>query len=273
MQNTDFDVEAHNLRMIQDGYTVVDDFLDPATLAQVREGLTPHLGAYLGRNDFEGFLTERVYTLVARGKVFEDITEDPRILALLDRFLLPGYLLTASQAICIHPGEDAQGVHIDDSFYRLPRPRPPVSISLIAAIDEFTLENGATEIIPGSHRWSDAEVAALTPERTKSLLQPMTLKAGSAIVFQGNMLHQGGANRSQMSRLALTNQYCQPWGRTQENYFLGVPREVARAMSPRLQRLLGYDVWSSFMGHVTASHPLKALDEGWIAPVLEQAKP
>lgn len=273
MQMADFDAEAHSLRMRRDGYTVIDDFLSQDVLAQVRLGLTPHLGAYLGRNDFEGFRTERVYTLVARGKVFEDITEDPRILALLDRFLLPGYLLTASQAICIYPGEDAQGVHIDDNFYRLPRPRPAVSISLIAAIDDFTLENGATEIIPGSHTWSDAEVAALTPELTKSILQSMTLKAGSAIVFQGNMLHQGGANQSPRPRLALTNQYCQPWGRTQENFFLGVPRELAKTMSPRLQQLLGYDVWSTFMGHVTASHPLKTLDPDWTAPVLDQARP
>ncbi len=273
MRNADFDTEAHTRRMVRDGYTVIDDFLGAHVLDQVREGLKPLLGAHVGRNDFEGYLTERVYTLVARGRVFEDITEDPRVLALLDRFLLPGYLLTASQAICIQPGEDAQGVHVDDSFYRLPRPRPPVSISLIAAIDNFTLENGATEIIAGSQTWSDAEVAALTPERAKALLQPMTLKAGSAIVFQATMLHQGGANNSPVPRLALTNQYCQPWGRTQENYFLGVPREMAREMSPRLQALLGYGVWSTFMGHVSASHPAKALDAAWVAPVLNQVQP
>ena len=272
MLNVDFDTEAHTRQMMQRGYTVIEDFLDIEVLIRVRQGLKPHLGAHLGRNDFEGYLTERVYTLVARGKVFEDITEDPRVLALLDRFLLPGYLLTASQAICIQPGEDAQGVHVDDNFYRLPRPRPPVSISLIAAIDDFTLENGATEIIPGSHMWSDVEVAALTPDRAKSLLEPMTLKAGSAIVFQATLLHQGGANRSKAPRLALTNQYCQPWGRTQENYFLGVPREKVRQMSPRLQALLGYEVWSTFMGHVTASHPLKALDETWTPPVLHQSQ-
>jgi ectoine hydroxylase-related dioxygenase (phytanoyl-CoA dioxygenase family) len=92
-----FDADAHAAEMRERGYTVIEDFMDAATLAEVRETLAPYLGSHHGRNDFEGYLTERVYTLVARGKVFEDLTEEPRLLALLDRFLQPGYLLTASQ--------------------------------------------------------------------------------------------------------------------------------------------------------------------------------
>ena len=92
------DVEAHIQQLHRDGYTVIEDFCDAATLAAIRRGLAPHMSQHRGRNDFEGFETERVYTLVARGKVFERVTEDPRVLALLDRFLQPGYLLSASQA-------------------------------------------------------------------------------------------------------------------------------------------------------------------------------
>ena len=264
-----FDAEAHVARMRRDGYTILEDFMDAATVDAVRAGLAPHLGSHLGRNDFEGFRTERVYTLVGRGKVFERVTEDARVLALLDRFLLPGYLLTASQAICIYPGETAQGVHTDDGFYRLARPRPPASISLIAAVDDFTAENGGPQIIPRSHLWSDAEIAANRESDLIDLLRPVEMPAGAAIVFQATLLHQGGANRSAAPRLAFTNQYCQPWGRTQENFFLGVPREIVKGMSPRLQRLLGYDIWPPFMGHVTASHPLKTLEDGWVPPVLQ----
>ena len=270
---TKLDTQSHVARMKRDGYSIIEDFMSPEVIEAVHHGLAPHLGAYRGRNDFEGFVTERVYTLVARGKVFEDLTEDPRVLAILDQFLLPGYLLTASQAICIHPGEDAQGLHIDDSFYHLPRPRPAVSLSLIAAVDDFTLENGATEIIPGSHLWNEEQAQSVIRGQVLVQPQPMTLRAGSAIIFQGNIIHQGGANRSAAPRLALTNQYCQPWGRTQENYFLGVPRERVREMSPRLQALLGYQVWQTFMGHITASHPLKALDADWTPPVVTQAQP
>ncbi|MDP1873735.1 phytanoyl-CoA dioxygenase family protein [Phenylobacterium sp.] len=269
-----FDTEAHAARIAKDGYTVLPGLVDAAGLEAVREALAPHLGGHRGRNAFEGYATERVYTLVARGKVFEDLTEHPQILALLDRFLLPGYLLTASQAIAIQPGEAAQSVHFDDGFYRLPRPRPAASLSVIIAIDPFTEQNGATDLLPGSHLWSDAEVEAFgrDPEAATRLI-PAVMPAGSAIVFQGHMLHRGGANRSAAPRLALTNQYCQPWGRTQENYFLSVPREQVRAMSPRLQALLGYEIWPPFMGHVTASHPAKTLEDGWIAPVLRPGLP
>lgn len=276
------DIDGHAARMRDNGYMIIDDFLSPADLESVRAGLLPHLNRYVGRNNFEGTKTERVYTLVARGKVFENLAEDPRILALTGRFLQPGFLLTASQSICIYPGETPQPIHADDLFYRVPRPRPAISISTIVAVDAFTAENGGTEIIPGSHSWSDAEISGIydgidaeAPARREleRQLVPVEMPAGACIVFLGTLLHRGGANRSQAPRLAFSNQYCEPWGRTQENFFLGVPPQLARNMSPRIQQLLGYDIWPPFMGHVTASHPLKTLQEGWTAPVLDTEEP
>lgn len=272
-----FDADAHLARLAEQGYTVIPDFLDAATMRAVRAGLAPHLDRHQGRNDFEGYRTERVYTLVARGRIFEDLTEDPRVLALLDRLLQPGYLLTASQAIRINPGETAQPIHADDVFYRLPRPRPAVSISTIVAVDAFTAENGGTEIIPRSHAWTDLQIAGIyqtgsgddhAARALEQQLQALTMPAGACVVFLGTLLHRGGANRSQAPRLAFSNQYCEPWARTQENFSLGVPPPLARQMSPRLQALLGYSIWPPFMGHVTALHPLKALQEDWVAPVL-----
>jgi ectoine hydroxylase-related dioxygenase (phytanoyl-CoA dioxygenase family) len=262
-----FDIEGHEARLRQDGYTVIEDFASAAELAQVRAALAPHLGSHSGRNPFEGLSTERVYTLVARGRIFEQLTAEPRLMALLSRFLQPGFLLTASQAICIHPGEAAQAVHTDDGFYRQSRPRPAISLSVIVAVDPFTETNGATDLLPASHMWSDTEVKALAPEAAAAALRPCVMPAGAAIVFQGTLLHRGGANRSDAPRLAFTNQYCEPWARTQENFYLGVPREQAQAMSPRLQNLLGYNIWPPFMGQVTGSHPLKSLEDGWVAPV------
>lgn len=267
MQTPGFDVDAHAQRLREDGYTVIEDFASAADLLEVREALAPHLGAHTGRNPFEGLDTERVYTLVARGAVFERLTAEPRLMELLARFLQPGFLLTASQAICIHPGEKAQALHTDDGFYRQPRPRPAISLSVIVAVDPFTDLNGATDIVPRSHVWSDAEVAAFTPAQAARTLRPMVMPAGAAIVFQGTLVHRGGANRSDAPRLAFTNQYCEPWARTQENFYLGVPREQVQAMSPRLQDLLGYNIWPPFMGQVTGSHPLKSLEDGWVAPV------
>ncbi|MBX3652547.1 MAG: phytanoyl-CoA dioxygenase family protein [Ramlibacter sp.] len=267
-----FDASAHLQALEVQGYTVIPDFLTPDRLRQVREGLEPHLSSHAGRNNFEGFQTERVYTLVGRGRVFEGIAEDPRVMALLDALLQPGYLLTASQAICIYPGETAQPVHHDDVFYPLARPRASVSLSTIVAVDAFTANNGCTEVIPGSHRWSDAEVAgaydghdadAPPPPAMAARLVPLLMPAGACVVFHGTLLHRGGANRSSGPRLAFSNQYCQPWARTQENFYLGIPPNLVRGMSPRLQTLLGYDILPPFMGHVTASHPTKALREDY----------
>lgn len=270
---TGFDADVHAAEIRERGYTVIRDFLDADGLARFREGLAPFVGRRHGRNDFEGFKTERVYTLVARGQIFEDLTEDPRLLAILDRFLQPGYLLTASQSIQINPGETAQDLHTDDGFYRQPRPRPPLSITVIGAIDDFTRENGCTEVIPGSHLWGDpgAEGRPNDPAEWEKMLVPMEIPAGACFVMAGTCIHRGGANRSDGPRLGFTNQYCQPWCRTQENFFLGVPAERARAMSPRLQSLLGYNIWPPFMGMVSSLHPLKALEPGWVAPVAAEA--
>jgi len=270
------DAQHHLSELDRQGFTVIEDFLPPDDMEQVRAGLAPHLSTHSGRNNFEGLRTERVYTLVGRGRVFERIAEDARVLALLDRLLAPGFLLTASQAICIHPGETPQPIHHDDSFYPIPRPRPSISFSTIVAVDAFTMDNGGTEVIPGSHRWSDAQVAgaydgrdadAPMPPALERSLVTMVVPAGACLFFHGTLMHRGGANRSAAPRLAFSNQYCEPWARTQENFYLGIPAALVRRMSPRLQTLLGYEIMPPFMGHVTASHPSKVLRDGYVNAV------
>jgi ectoine hydroxylase-related dioxygenase (phytanoyl-CoA dioxygenase family) len=280
-----FDLAAHTRRIDEEGFTVIPDFLDGAALAEVRRVLGLYLGTHVGRNDFEGTRTERVYTLVARGRVFWSIVLDPRILALCERFLAPGFLLTASQAIAIRPGETPQPFHFDDTFYQLPRPRPMVSLSTIVAVDPFTAENGGTEVIAGSHAWGDDQLnrsldvlQASTPELTRAeqtlsrQARPVTMAAGGCVVFAGTLLHRGGANRSDRPRCAFSNQYCQPWGRQQENFVLGVPAAVARQMPERLREMLGYAIHPPFMGQLTASHPAKALAEDYENAVIAQAR-
>jgi ectoine hydroxylase-related dioxygenase (phytanoyl-CoA dioxygenase family) len=268
-----FDAEAHAERMRTQGYTVIEDLLDAATLARFREGLAPFMGSHHGRNDFEGFKTERIYTLVARGKLYEEIAADPRLMALIGRFLQPNFLLSASHAISLGPGETAQSVHADDSFYRQPRPRPPIGISVIGAIDDFTKANGATEIIPGSHLWGEpgSPGRPTDPAEIEAMLVPMEIPAGAALVFPGTLMHRGGANVTERPRLAFTSQYCEPWARPQENFWLSVPKEIVRQMSPRAQALLGYEIAPPFLGMVTASHPAKCLEPGWVPPVVAQA--
>ena len=189
-----FEAAGHVENLRRDGYTIVENLLDAERLGAVRAGLEPFLGHYRGRNPFEGHTTERVYTLAARGQVFADIAEDPRILALLDAFLRPGYLLTASQAICILPGEARQGLHFDDSLYPLARPRAPLSLALILAVDAFTAENGATVIVPGSHLWGEAELNQVReanrtgrPCALLDGLKPVEMPAGPGVILSGHL--------------------------------------------------------------------------------------
>jgi ectoine hydroxylase-related dioxygenase (phytanoyl-CoA dioxygenase family) len=266
-----FDAAGHIARIRRDGYTIIEGVLDAAGLAACRAGVEPYLGRWRGRNPFEGLSTERIYTLVARGKVFEDLAADPRILAVVGAFLKPQFLLSASHAIRIHPGEAAQSLHFDDSFYPFERPRPPLGMSVIGAVDAFTAENGATVAVPGSHLWGPAEVAAVR-DRRRPELATFEMPAGAAAVFAGTLIHGAGANASNAPRLGYTNQYCEPWARTQENWFLGIPRERVAAMSPSLQALLGYSLMPPFMGKVSGSHPIKALAPDWVQPIVRQER-
>jgi ectoine hydroxylase-related dioxygenase (phytanoyl-CoA dioxygenase family) len=276
-------VEREVAAIREAGFVVLPDLIPPGDLAEMRRALAPALDAELyGRNDFEGHRTQRVYSLVAQAPVFAALVEHPRVLALCDAFLEPNYLLTASQAIRILPGETPQPFHTDDSFYRIARPRDAVSLSFIFAVDPFTVENGATQVVPGSHRWEDAAVERLLgdidfatvpdaqriprpkgarPTWLRGELLDVVMPAGAGIAFLGTLVHRGGENRSDRPRLALSNQYCQPWARQQENYCLSVPHEQARAMSQRVQELLGYSVHPPFMGHANGLHPRRVLDE------------
>jgi ectoine hydroxylase-related dioxygenase (phytanoyl-CoA dioxygenase family) len=276
-----FDVEAHTARLTTQGYTIIEDFMSTEQIARFRDGLRGHLGTYRGRNTFEGLTTERIYTLVGRGKVYEEIAEDARLLALLDRWLLPHYLLSADHAICIYPGETAQSVHWDDSFYPFARPRPAISMSTIGAIDAFTAENGGTVMYPGSHLWGAERTEALRlalargekTADTESVIY-LTMRAGALCLFQGTLIHGAGANRSDKPRLAYTNHYCEPWARQQENFVLAVPKDRAARMSPTLQALLGYELRrpGDIMGQVSGYHPSKTLDPDWVLPVLRPAR-
>lgn len=269
MTSTDQALERYH----EQGFAILRDVLGASEVDALCAALQPYLDlGYQGRNDFEGERTQRVYSLVGRGAVFERTALHPVVLELVDALLRPGYLLTASQAICIHPGETPQPVHYDDTFYTLPRPRPAVSVSTIWALDDFSAANGGTEVIPGSHLWDDEQVAstyvanpeAAPDEALVAQLVPLEMSAGSLVFFAGTLLHRGGANRSSAPRRAFSHQYCEPWARQQENFTLSIPRERARDMSPRLRQLLGYSIHPPFMGQLAARHPEKALADDYV---------
>jgi ectoine hydroxylase-related dioxygenase (phytanoyl-CoA dioxygenase family) len=249
--------DAHASAIRRDGYVVLEGVLSAAEVAAMRAALAPWLqGKHMGRNDFEGFSTERVYALLAKDPALALLVEHPRLLAIVDRLLAPHYLLSAFLAIQVHPGETPQGWHFDDGGCRVPRPRPMHGVSAMWALDAFTEENGATQLIPRSQLWGDDA----PPPRSEDAVS-ICMPAGSVVVFAGTLLHRGGASRGGGTRLGVTPQYCQPWLRQLENMALAVPPEAARRLSARVQELLGYSIAEpSFMGYVDGLHPKRLID-------------
>jgi ectoine hydroxylase-related dioxygenase (phytanoyl-CoA dioxygenase family) len=241
----------------REGFVVLPELVERAELTTIRDELAPYLsGRLFGRNDFEGFRSERVYALLAKSPSTAALVEHPAVLELVDSVLHPDYLLSANLAINVHPGETAQAFHADDGYCRIPRPREPMGVSAIWAIDDFTGDNGPTEVIPGSHLWGDE---ACDPDPP---VQQILMPAGSAVVFMGTLMHRGGANLSNRARLGITPQYCQPWIRQIENMALAVPPAVASTFSRRVQELLGYGIYPPFIGYVDGRSPQRLLSPG-----------
>jgi ectoine hydroxylase-related dioxygenase (phytanoyl-CoA dioxygenase family) len=242
----------------REGFVVLPRLIARREVDGIQQALAPWLrGRLMGRNDFEGFRTERVYALLAKAPPVARLVEHPDVLAVLDALLTPHYRLSACLAIQVHPGETPQAWHADDAYVLIPRPRPMMGVSAIWALDEFTEENGATELIPGSHLWGHDERAEPDDPRAVKVQMP----AGSVVLFAGTLLHRGGAHRGTRTRLAITPQYCEPWIRQIENMPLAVPPDLARRYSERVQALLGYDIFEpTFIGYVDGLHPKRLLD-------------
>ena len=252
---SDPEADAHAATVRREGFVVLPDVLSAAEIAAMHAALAPYLqGKHLGRNDFEGFHSERVYALLAKHPVLALLVEHPRLLAIVDRLLAPHYLLSAFLAINVHPGETPQGWHFDDGGCHQPLPRPMHGVSAIWALDDFTTENGATQVIPRSHLW---ENDALVPDDREAV--SICMPAGAVVVFAGTLQHRGGASRGGGTRLGVTPQYCQSWLRQIENMTLAVPPHLARRLSTRVQELLGYSIAPPFMGYVNGLHPKRLI--------------
>ena len=246
-------VQAQHEQLLRDGYVILPDMVSPEVLERLRKEAQPHM-EQVGRNSFEGERTQRIYGVPEKLRSADPFIEHPLVLAHLDRLFLPNYLLSQAQVINIMSGSPAQPLHIDDGFYPWPRPRPALSAATVFAVDDFTEDNGATVAIPGSHRWGEDRFPEPQDQRISAVMP-----AGACILFLGNLWHGGGENRSGASRLAITAQYCEPWLRTQENYFLSVSRETAASVSENIRRMLGYSIHPPFMGMSDGMHPKRKL--------------
>ena len=248
------DVETGIAALEQHGYFVVEGLLTAEQVARARDELERELAVTpTGRNSFEGRRTRRVYALFGKIRAFDEPATGPLVLGVLDH-VLGHYQFSAPVAIEIGPGEAAQVLHRDDNVYPLPRPHPTVVVNTMWALDDFTEANGATRLLPASH----LDPGEQPPAASRAIVAAMP--AGSMMMYVGSLWHGGGANTTDRPRLGVIVEYVASWLRPQENHLLAVPAEVVRGLPPRLQELLGYNIYPPFLGYVDGRHPRRVLE-------------
>ena len=203
--------------------------------------------------------TVRAHNLLGKTRCVDDLVCDPRLLALSQGVLGDKIQVSVVAMFDLLPGAKAQGLHQDDGLWPLPRPHPPFVVNVVIAVEDFTTENGATMLVPGSHKWHDQQV------RQPPDVEPVQveMRAGSLLAWTGAMWHGGGANTTQdQSRLGVDINFNLAYLRQQENQYIGVPREEVAKMPKRLQRVLGYQHGVSFVGPgmVDLRDPLEMMD-------------
>ena len=243
----------------EDGAVVLRGLAEPALMDRLRADVEPWYEAPPVRPDaFRGNHTRRVGGLVARSPAFRELAVSPPILDVAARVLGPHcerVQLSYTQVMSIGPGETAQPLHRDDEVWPWHRaPREEWAVSGIWAASDFTAENGATRIVPGSHLWprdrAPREDEAAAAEMAK----------GDVFLYLGSLLHGGGANvTAGEARTGVQAFYTFGWLRQIENQYLSVPPEVARALEPALQDLIGYAVHGRIMGEAAMEDPRVSL--------------
>jgi ectoine hydroxylase-related dioxygenase (phytanoyl-CoA dioxygenase family) len=256
------------------GCAVVERLVDESVMDAVADELAPCLDATpYGADEFAGHRTRRTGALIARSPTFRGLAAHPLVLGTLDRVLgdhATSYQLHLTQVIDIGPGEPAQLVHRDQwAFDFFPFPSGyEVECHTMWAMTDFTGENGATRVIPGSHRWEDK----LRPSVDETV--PAVMPKGSVFVYVGSVYHGGGANESGARRLGINVGYTLSWLRQEENQYLACPPEVARDLPIELAQLIGYRRGAYALGYYgDVQDPLEALHPERHAPPGFAAKP
>ncbi len=246
----------------RDGACIVDRVVDAQVLANLRSELEPYLEATAtGSDGFSGRRTKRTGGLVARSQTAREIVQNPLVLSAVKATLAgaTSFHLHLTQVIAIGAGEPAQMVHRDQwAFDFFPFPKGyEVQCNTIWALSDFTEKNGATRIIPGSHRLDDG----LKFEERDT--EPAEMSAGSVLFYTGAVYHGGGANRSDATRIGVNITYARSWLRQEENQYLSVPHEIARELPEPLLRLLGYQRGAYALGYVDdLRDPIEVLRPG-----------
>ncbi|MDQ1433590.1 MAG: hypothetical protein QOF59_406 [Actinomycetota bacterium] len=277
LQTMEVDAPAEQVvdALMRDGAVIVHDLLSPAVVDAINTEVQPFVDAadpdmrHLnpGVQLFHA-QTRHVSGLAGKSPTFAtEVMIHPLLLALCDAILGPScarYQLNLAHLLERLPGADKQFWHQDEVVWNLvPEPKPVLQVASVIALVDFTAENGATRVFPGSHRWEfgryptdDEAVAAVMP-------------AGSAIVYLGSTFHGGGPHSGSQPRRGVHLSYTLGWLRTEENNYLAVPPETAAKLPRQCQEVLGYAVHDAiergggYLGMLDMRDPIELFREGW----------
>ena len=253
----DHDLDEVLTAFHRDGAVIIRGLMGVELQERVAQELEPWVSATpAGRDDFVGRLTTRTGALVARSPACRELVMHEIVLDLAHRFLLQfsnKIQLHLTQVINITPGQGTQPLHQDRLAWGgyVPDGIEP-QFNTMWALTDFTNENGATRIVPGSPHW-DKDRRATDDEKTQAVMD-----AGSVLLYSGSVTHGGGENRSSHDRTGINITYCLSWLRTEENNYLSCPPDIAKDLDPGLQELLGYTMGNYALGYYSDPHGMNA---------------
>ncbi len=257
------DIDATELADLFDefGGVIVENVLSQEQVSGMRKELESFVAKTpLGHDEFEGKYTSRTGALAARSSLVRELIANPLILSTVDEvFGDDGAMqFDHAQLIAIGPGESGQPVHRDQwnyGFFPFPAGYEIV-FQTMWALTPFTEENGGTRYVPGSHR--DEELTQVVRQGKRTRLDyamnsnpdtiryhyedtvPVTMDAGSVVMWSGKLYHGGGANQSDSTRWGLNIGYTRSWARQEENQYLTIPPDVLATIDDDMARLLGW---------------------------------
>jgi ectoine hydroxylase-related dioxygenase (phytanoyl-CoA dioxygenase family) len=240
------DVVADHVRRW--GYAIVDDVAGGDLLDRLDAEAAPYIGSTThGRDEYDGRHTRRTGMLIARCPAARELVMHPLARGTATVFLAhaSAVQLHLTQIISIEPGETKQQLHRDQMAFDL-FPFDPtyhVQCNMIWALSDFTAENGATHLVPGSSQVDDATAATMASVQAE-------MRRGSVLFYDGKVLHGGGANLSDGVRRGVNITYSVGWVRQEENQFVATPPELARTLDDDLLRLMGYQQGAFALGYV-----------------------
>ncbi|MGB3810846.1 MAG: phytanoyl-CoA dioxygenase family protein [Parvibaculum sp.] len=233
----------------RDGALILTDVLSSAEVEQVVSEIMPYVEATdYGRDQFTGHKTTRTGALVARSKGCQKMVMHPAIVSAAELFLKPfceRIQLHLTQVIRICPGQPKQSIHRDRWAWGTYLKDVEPQFNTIWAMTDFTKENGATQVCPGSLDWPDDY------QPTDDQITYAEMKAGSVLIYSGGVFHGGGENTSNGDRVGTNITYTLGWLRQEENQYLSCPPEIARELPEELQELIGYALGGYALGYYT----------------------